>query len=179
MSGLSHLVSVGRRQGSAISMEGTHTRYSRSQPLGLGTQMWRPKIVYLLPVILKSWERAELFLAAVAPSSFEELQGRRASMVSDVQCPVSRPRASSGSRASTALIQPQCNGRGVLAALDLCHGLNWVSGCTAFLCFCPFSKREALALLTNLWAAQHAVVNSWNVFFCLTDTVICKESSPT
>lgn len=149
--------------------------YSYYQPLDLGT--WWPEIVCLLPVVLSSWERTELFLAAVASPALRTCRAAVPawSLMSSVQYPGSAP----------AVVAKQVwlpfsvsdNDRGILTTLELWHGLGWVSCCTAFLHSCPSSQPESLAFLTNLWDAQRLPINSCNVFCYLSDTIIYKESS--
>lgn len=159
-----------------LSMKGANTRYSHPQPLGWGTRMWWPKIVCHLLVMLRSWVRTELLLAAAATFSFQELLGQRCQR--GVWCPAScvlarcQQRRQSQCRLPTASVVTPEESWLTGSVRRLCRG----SGCTDFVHSCLLAKLHGVAFLTNLWADQH--LNSCSAFCCLTCMVIHKESSP-
>ena len=123
---------------------------------------------------VRGWEQNSFWLQQQHSVS-RSFWGSGASMVSDVQCPVSRPGASSGGKARVGSLQPQWWCQRGPGSLALWEGFAWGSGCTDFLHSCLLAKLHGVAFLTNLWADQY--LNSCSAFCCLTYIVIHKESS--
>ena len=178
MSGLSHLADLGGRQGSSLYIKYKHKILSFPVP-----RLGHPDVMTQDCVSVPC--HAEKLGESRTPSgcsSNTQFPGAAGAVVpawclkSSVQCPDSVPEVAA--KQVHTPIQPRWRWQRSPRSLALWGGFGCGSGCTAFLCSCPLSKPQALAFLTNLWAAQHLAVNSCSSFCCLTGIVIHKESSP-